>query len=80
MNTTVYFIRHSEPIGKDFVENIENNNSLQIWNEKMPLSIDGEAKAKALSELSELQILIKSFQVTMYEQFLQPNILPIKII
>lgn len=61
MDTTVYFIRHSEPIGKSFVENIENNNSLQIWNEKMPLSIDGEAKAKALSELSELQNLDQIF-------------------
>lgn len=51
--TTVYLIRHSEQLkltGTNF-----SNDSDQLKNEKIILSITGEEKAKKLSELPELQ-------------------------
>lgn len=53
MPTTVYLIRHSEPLKNKI--NIINTDSLQTNNEKTPLSITGEKKAEKLSELEELQ-------------------------
>lgn len=53
MPTTVYLIRHSEPLKNKI--NILNTDSLQITNEKNPLSIIGEKKAERLSNLDELQ-------------------------
>ncbi len=52
--TTVYIIRHSEPLRKLLGEyNAEETE--QIRNEKNPLSVNGEYKAKTISELEELQ-------------------------
>ena len=47
--TTIYFMRHSETIKPN---NIRNNDSLQLQNEKWILSINGEniAKEKSLKE------------------------------
>lgn len=50
--TTIYIMRHSEPLK---FTNIYNNDSLQLQNEKWPLSINGECFAKEKSELSEFQ-------------------------
>jgi len=51
MNTVIYFVRHSEPLK---LKKMKYNDSDQIHNEKQPLSVNGEIKAKTLSELSEL--------------------------
>ena len=51
--TTIYLVRHSEQLklkGSNFSDDSE-----QIKNEKIILSIDGERKANALSEHEELQ-------------------------
>ena len=50
--TTIYFMRHSETLKYN---NINNNDSLQIQNEKWPLTINGENKKKKKSKLDELQ-------------------------
>lgn len=50
--TTVYLLRHSEPLK---VNNIENSDSLQLQNEKWGLTINGENIAKEKSKNSELQ-------------------------
>ena len=42
--TTLYLIRHSIPM--KCRNNIINSDSLQVWNEKNPLSVLGEEKAK----------------------------------
>jgi len=49
--TTVYLIRHSEYLDIDGIKNISEDE--QINNEKIVLSIEGENKAKKLSELDE---------------------------
>jgi len=49
---TIYFIRHSEQLKINGNANI--NESEQISNEKIVLSIEGEKKAQKLSELSAL--------------------------
>ena len=41
--TTIYFMRHSETLKYN---NINNNDSLQIQNEKWPLTINGEMIAR----------------------------------
>lgn len=51
MKTIVYLIRHSESIK---LNNVLNNDSLQIKNEKMPLSVNGEKLAEKVSENKEL--------------------------
>lgn len=51
--TTVYLIRHSIPLLDDGIMNVSESD--QIINEKIILSIDGEEKAKQISEISELQ-------------------------
>jgi len=53
MKTVIYLIRHSEPMKKKI--DLINNDSLQITNEKNPLSIIGEQKALALSKIDELK-------------------------
>ena len=50
--TTVYLLRHSEPLK---INNIENSDSLQLQNEKWGLTINGENIAKEKSKNSELQ-------------------------
>lgn len=53
MKTTIYLIRHSEPLKNKAI--LESNDSLQIQNEKNPLSVKGEEKAQKLSEKEEFQ-------------------------
>ena len=50
--TTVYFMRHSEPLKSN---NINNNDSYQLQNEKLILSINGENIAKEKSNINELK-------------------------
>lgn len=60
--TTIYLIRHSEPMKRKTVQ-FNNSDSLQIWNEKAPLSINGEKKAEILSkteEMKNIDLLISS--------------------
>ena len=53
MITMIYLMRHSEPLkGTNY---IFNNDSLQVRNEKNPLSIKGEKKAEYLSLQKEFQ-------------------------
>ena len=49
--TTIYFMRHSETL--KYI-NINNNDSLQIQNEKWPLTINGELIAREKSTQGEL--------------------------
>ena len=51
--TTIYLMRHS--IALKNINNDYNNESLQLQNEKMPLSIEGEELASNVSKESELQ-------------------------
>lgn len=53
MRTTVYLIRHSEKLRN--AVNIVNSDSFQLMNEKQLLSVEGERKAKLLSESAEMQ-------------------------
>lgn len=50
--TTIYFIRHSEALKSN---NIKNSDSLQVQNEKWPLTENGERIAKEKSRMEELQ-------------------------
>lgn len=50
--TTVYFIRHSEALKSN---NIKNSDSLQVQNEKWPLTENGENIAKEKSKMAEFQ-------------------------
>lgn len=50
--TTVYFVRHSEALKSN---NIKNSDSLQVQNEKWPLTENGENIAKEKSKIKELQ-------------------------
>ena len=49
--TVIYFMRHSETLKYN---NINNNDSLQIQNEKWPLTVNGENIAKEKSKIEEL--------------------------
>lgn len=51
MEKTIYLIRHSVPMKNR--NNINNSDNLQIWNEKNPLSVEGEEKAKEYFEREE---------------------------
>ena len=58
--TTIYFMRHSEALK---CNNINNNDNLQIQNEKWPLTINGEmiAREKSLKEdFSNFDIVFSS--------------------
>ena len=57
MKTTIYLIRHSIPLNNK--EYVNSSDTLQIKNEKNPLSKEGEQKAKDLSELQELKNIDK---------------------
>ena len=48
--TIVYFMRHSEALT---FNNINNNDKLQIQNEKWPLTINGENIAREKSKIEE---------------------------
>lgn len=50
MKTIIYLCRHSEPLGMYDNE----NETMQLRNEKMVLSVLGEEKARKLSLLPEL--------------------------
>ncbi|MBE6157520.1 MAG: histidine phosphatase family protein [Firmicutes bacterium] len=52
MKKEIYLIRHAEPLKSNNTNNID---SLQLQNEKWPLTVSGEQKAKELSEKEELQ-------------------------
>ena len=52
METVIYFMRHSKA---EKVVNMENRESLQLQNEKMILSVEGEELAKKHSEKKEFQ-------------------------
>ena len=49
---TIYLIRHSEQLKDNGIINTDDTE--QLLNEKIILSIDGEEKAKQLSEIAEL--------------------------
>ena len=51
--TTIYLMRHSMALKN--INNDYNDESLQLQNEKMPLSIEGEELASNISKESELQ-------------------------
>lgn len=51
MEKTIYLIRHSIPM--KIRNNVINSDGLQVWNEKNPLSIIGEEKAKEYFEKEE---------------------------
>lgn len=53
--TTVYFIRHSEPYGRENINNVNNSDNFQLGYDKAILSFNGEEKAYNLSKLNELQ-------------------------
>ena len=55
MDTVVYLIRHSETCAKANLKSIEVNEDSQISNEKIILSVSGEEKAQALSEISDMK-------------------------
>lgn len=51
--TTIYLIRHSLVFTD--MENYNNNECFQMQNEKQPLSVEGENRARILSEYEEIQ-------------------------
>jgi len=55
VETVVYLIRHSEVTPKSNIKNISMSDDFQTSNEKAFLSVSGEAKAKSMSQLEELQ-------------------------
>lgn len=77
METTVYLIRHSEPMN---VHNVLNTDSLQFQNEKKILSVNGELLAKSLSENKELERIDKLYSSNYVRRFRLLNILLLKII
>ena len=54
----VYFVRHSKPLK---VNNDKNIDSLQIQNEKQPLSIEGENIAREKLNIEELKDIDKLY-------------------
>ena len=52
--TVVYISRHSRPFS-DLINNYNTNDTFQIRNEKNPLSVEGEERARKLSEYNELK-------------------------
>lgn len=55
MKTTIYFIRHSEPYGRDKINNINNTDQFELAYSKAILSFNGEDKALKLSKNDELK-------------------------
>jgi len=60
MDTIVYIARHSEGLMK-YIDEYNSLDSFEIKNEKNPLSVVGEEKARKLSECSELTNLDKVY-------------------
>lgn len=56
--TTIYFIRHSKPMKHKY---INNNDSLQLQNEKKILTIDGEELARKISLNDEFNNIDKVY-------------------
>lgn len=56
----VYLVRHSKPL-QEVVNNDKNMDSLQIQNEKNPLSIEGENIAKEKLNIDELKCIDKLY-------------------
>lgn len=54
MKTIVYLIRHSDKLSKKIIKEIKSTQSSIIQEEKVILSIEGERRAKILSEQEEL--------------------------
>lgn len=73
--TTIYFMRHSEALK---FKNINNNDSLQLQNEKWPLTINGEKLAKEKSELNELRNFDHVYSSNYVRAIPQQNILQAK--
>ena len=71
MKTIIYLCRHSEPIGMYDNE----NETMQLRNEKMILSVLGEEKARKLSFLPELNNVDNVIASNYVEQYQQLNIL-----
>ena len=57
MNTTIYLIRHSVRLNKNFIDKFHTTQNKTILNEKICLSIEGEKRAEILSNEKELQNL-----------------------
>lgn len=55
MKTTVYLIRHSVRLNKDYIESYNTSQNKTILNEKIVLSPEGEKRAETLSNEKELQ-------------------------
>lgn len=53
MKTYIYLIRHSNPMNNK--KYINNSDDLQIENEKNPLSVDGEERARDLSLIDDMK-------------------------
>ena len=54
MKTIIYISRHSEPLWGQIEEYISED-SYQVRNEKLPLSVEGERRAQILSNFSDLK-------------------------
>ena len=54
MKTVVFITRHSESF-RNFIDNYNVLEKEQVRNEKVCLSVNGEVKAKELSEYDELK-------------------------
>ena len=61
MLTTFYFIRHSDKFDDSRIEKYNTTQSSLLKSEKIVLSIEGEKRAKKLSELEELQNIDKVY-------------------
>ena len=55
MNTTVYLIRHSIRMNKDYIDQYNTTQDKTIKNEKIVLSVEGERRAEILCNEEELQ-------------------------
>ena len=55
MTTTVYLIRHSIRMNKEYIETYNTSQDKTIKNEKIVLSVEGERRAEILSNEAELQ-------------------------
>lgn len=69
-DTIVYFITHSETFSSKNIFIIKNSDNIQLPNEKVFLSIEGEKKAHELSKLQELHN-IDAVYSSNYESCLQ---------
>lgn len=53
--TIIYLIRHSKKLNNKILDNTKNHEYYQTRREKIVLSIEGERRAKILSEINELR-------------------------